>query len=140
MFGNTEKVAIALAEGLKSGGIDASFVSVDAVKFDDLSKVDLLCLGSPVQAWNASKPIKEFLERLNTVEGLSGKKAFTFETKIKSRLAGDAAGRIERKLKDLGFAIVKPHVSAIVKGREGPLEEGAEAKFRQIGAELAKTL
>jgi flavodoxin len=138
MYGNTEKVAKALAEGLESGGVDVDVVKVDAVKFDELDTVDLLCVGSPVHAWNASKPVKEFLERLKSVKGLSGKKAFAFDTKMKSRLAGSAGGKIERKLKGLGFTIVKPSESAIVKGREGPLEENAEEAFKQIGAELAK--
>ncbi len=33
--------------------------------------------------------------------------------------------------------VVKPYVSAIVLGREGPLAEGVEAQFEQIGDELA---
>ena len=140
MYGNTEKVAMALAAGLKSGDVDVSVVKVDAVKLDDIGKVNLLCVGSPVHVWNISKPVRGFLERLKGVEGLSGKKAFAFDTKMKSRLAGDAAGKIERKLKTLGFAIVKPHASAIVKGREGELEETAEERFKQIGVELAKML
>ena len=140
MFGNTEKIAKALAKGLEDGGVEVDVAKVDAVKFDELGGVDLLCVGSPVQAWNVAKPVKEFLERLKTVEGLSGKKGFAFDTKMKSRLAGSAGGKIERKLKDLGLTIVKSSVSAIVKGREGPLEEGAEETFKQIGAELAKML
>jgi len=140
MFGNTEKVARALAKGLENSGVEVDVVAVDAVKFDELGGVDLLCVGSPVQAWNAAKPVKDFLERLKTVQGLSGKKAFAFDTKMKSRLAGSAGGKIESKLKELGMTIVKPSVSAIVKGREGPLEEGAEEKFTQIGTELGKML
>jgi flavodoxin len=141
MFGNTEKIAKALAKGLEDGGVDVDVAAVGAVKFDELGEVDLLCVGSPVQAWNVSKPVKEFLERLKTVDGLSGKKGFAFDTKMsKSWLAGGAGGKIERKLKDLGLTIPKPSVSAIVKGREGPLEEGAEETFKQIGAELAKIL
>ena len=140
VYGNTEKLARALAVGLESGGVNVDVVKVDAVKLDELSEVDLLCVGSPVHAWNVSKPVKEFLERLKRVEGLSGKKAFAFDTKMKSRLAGSAGGKIERKLKDLGLTIAKPSESAIVKGKEGPLEESAEGTFKQIGAELAKML
>ena len=139
LYGNTEKVARALAKGLEDAGVEVVVVKVDAVKFDELGGVDLLCVGSPTQAWNASKPMKEFLERLKSVEGLSGKKAFAFDTKMsKSWLAGSAGGKIEGKLKGLGLTIVKPHASAVVKGREGPLEEGAEETFKQIGTELAK--
>lgn len=55
-------------------------------------------------------------------------------------MAGSAGGKIERKLKTLGLTIVKPHAEAVVKGREGPLEEGAEETFKQLGAELAKMM
>jgi flavorubredoxin len=140
MFGNTEKVAKALAAGVESGGADVDVVSADAVRFDELGKVDLLCVGSPVHGWSVSKPIQEFLERLKSVKGLSGKKGFAFDTKMKSRLAGNAGGKIERKLKDIGLTIVRHSESAIVEGREGPLEEGAEEAFKQIGTELAKML
>jgi flavorubredoxin len=140
VYGNTEKIAKALAVGLESGGVDVDVVKVDAVKFDELGKVDLLCVGSPVHGWSMSKPVKEFLERLKSVQGLSGKKAFAFDTKMKIRLAGSARGKIERKLKGLGLTIAKPGESATVKGREGPLEENAEGTFKQIGAELAKML
>jgi flavodoxin len=141
VYGNTEKVVKALAKGLGDGGVDVDCVRVDAVKFDELSGYDLLVVGGPVHAWNASKPIKEFLDRLKSVEGLSGKKAFALDTKMsRSRLAGNAGGKIEGKLKSLGLTIVKSHASAVVKGREGPLEEGAEETFKQLGAELAKMM
>ena len=141
VYGNTEKVARALAKGLEDGGVDVDCVRVDAVKFDELSWHDLLVVGSPVHAWSASKPIKAFLERLKSAEGLSGKKAFALDTKMsRSRLAGSAGGKIEGKLKSLGLTIVKPHASAVVKGREGSLEEGAEETFKQLGAELAKMM
>jgi flavorubredoxin len=140
VYGNTEKVAKALAAGLESGGVGVDVVKVDAVRFDELGEVDLLCVGSPVHAWSVSKPVNEFLERLKSVDGLSGKKAFAFDTKMKSRLAGSAGGKIERNLKDLGLTIAKPGESAVVKGREGPLEESAEETFKQIGNELAKML
>jgi hypothetical protein len=74
------------------------------------------------------------------MDGLSGKKAFAFDTKMKSRLAGSAGARIQKKLRSLGFTIAMPSESAIVKGREGPLEYSAEGTFERIGAELAKKL
>ena len=140
MFGNTEKVAQALAGGMESGGVDVDVVKVDAVKFDELGKVDLLCVGSPVHSWSVSKPVNEFLKRLKTVKDLSGKRAFAFDTKMRSRLAGSAGGKIERKLKDIGLTVARHSESAVVEGRQGPLEESAEGTFKQIGAELAKTL
>jgi len=138
LYGNTEKVANALAAGLQSVGCDAKTVKVDTFNLSSLGETNLLCVGTPVHAFNISKPVKEFLEELMNQKGLSGKKAFAFDTKMKSRLAGTAGGKIEKKLKQLGFEIIKPAKSAVVRGREGPLEEGAEETFKQIGAELGR--
>jgi flavodoxin len=141
VYGNTEKIARALAKGLEHGGVDVDCARVDTVKFEELSGYDLLVVGGPVHIWSASKPIKAFLERLKNVEGLSKKKAFALDTKMSmSRLAGSAGGKIEGKLKSLGLTIVKPHASAVVKGRKGPLAEGAEERFKQLGTELAKMM
>ncbi len=138
VFGNTEKLARALASGLESGGVEVDVVKVDSVKLEELSGADLLCVGSPTHGWNASKSTKEFLEHLSTTQGLRGKKAFAFATKMRSRLAGDAAGKIENKLRDAGLIIARRTRTAIVEGREGPLEEAAEETFKKIGDELAQ--
>jgi flavorubredoxin len=140
LYGNTEKIANALAAGLQSGGCDTETVKVDSIDLGSLNEIDLLCVGTPVHAFNISKPVKEFLERLQNQENMSGKKAFAFDTKMKSRLAGSAGGKIEKRLRQFGFEIAKPAKSAVVKGREGPLVEGAEETFRQIGAELARMI
>jgi flavodoxin len=138
MYGNTEKVAKALAAGLQSGGCEADSTSVEAVNVDALNDIDLLCVGAPVHAWNAAKPARDFLSRLKGVQGLTGKKAFAFDTKFSSRFAGSGGGKIEKKLKSLGFEAAMPARSAIVLGKEGPLEEGTEDTFRQLGEDLAR--
>jgi len=136
-FGNTEKIARALSEGMKKEGLDVDCVRVENVALDKLSEYEILAIGAPTHAFGVSKPMKEFLKKLENVN-LRGKKAFAFDTRLKSRLAGSAAKGIENKLKKLQMTIIKPHASAIVKGVKGPLEEGAEEKFTQIGSEIAK--
>ncbi len=138
VYGNTEKVAKALAKGLENSSVTADCRQVDAVEFDKLNEYELLIIGGPTHSLGVSKPIDTFLERLKTVEGLSGMRVFAFETKTKSWLAGSAGAKIDRKLKNLGLTIIRPHASAVVKGMNGPLEAGTEEIFRQIGTELAK--
>lgn len=140
VYGNTEKIARALAEGVQSSGVEVNLVKTNDVDLGKLGDYDLLAFGAPTQAFGIYKAMKDLLERLKTIEGLKGKKGFAFDTKLKSRLAGSAAKGIEQRLTDLGLTMVKPRASAVVKGREGPLEEGEEEKFKQIGAELAKSL
>ncbi|MCP8311599.1 MAG: flavodoxin family protein [Candidatus Methylarchaceae archaeon HK02M1] len=134
-FGNTEKIAKALARGMEKQGFKVDCVRADEVDIDKLIEYDFLAIGGPTHAFRVSKPMKAFLEKLKSVD-IKGKKAFAFDTKYKSRLAGSAGKGIEKTLKGLGMSIVKPHSSAIVKGSEGPLEEGMEEIFEQIGSEM----
>jgi flavorubredoxin len=135
-FGNTEKIAKALASGIKEQGVQVDCVKVDEIDINKLAEYDLLAIGGPTQAFGMSKPVKDLLRKLEGIE-LRGKKAFAFDTKMSFTFTGSAAKGIEGKLKGLGVSIVRPCSSAIVKGRGGPLEEGAEEAFKQIGAEIS---
>jgi len=134
-FGNTEKIARALARGIEKQGVKVDCVKADEVDVDKLVKYDLLAIGGPTHAFGVSKPMKAFLEKLRSVD-IKGKRAFAFDTKLKSWWAGSAGKGIEKTLKRLGMSIVKPHSSAIVSGKEGPLEEGMEEMFERIGGEM----
>ncbi|MGQ9506643.1 MAG: flavodoxin family protein [Candidatus Bathycorpusculaceae bacterium] len=135
-FGNTEKIARALARGLEKGRVKVECVKADEADVNRLIEYDFLAFGSPTHAFSISKPMKTFLEKLKGVD-FKGKKAFAFDTKYKSWLAGSAGKGIEKRLKGFGMNIVKPHTSAIVKGAEGPLAEGMEEIFEKIGSEIA---
>ncbi len=134
-FGNTEKIARALARGMEKRGIKVDCVKADEVDVNKLVAYDFLAIGGPTHMFGVSKPMKAFLEKMKSVD-VKGKKAYAFDTKLKSRFAGSAGKGIEKTLKGLGMSIVKPHSSAIVTGNEGPLEEGMVEMFEQIGGEM----
>jgi len=134
-FGNTEKIARALARGMEKQGVKVDCVKTDEVDIDKLVEYDFLAIGGPTHVRGASKPMKAFLEKLKSVD-LKGKKAFAFDTKLKAWWAGTAGKGIEKTLKRLGMSIVKPHSSAIVTGNEGPLKDGMEEMFEQFGGEM----
>jgi len=137
-FGNTEKIAKALSEGMKKEGLEVDCVRIDNVDLDKLTEYEIIAIGAPTQMFSISNHMKEFLKKLENLN-LRDKRAFAFDTKLKSRFAGSAAKGIEKRLKKLNMTIIKPYASATVKGVEGPLEEGAEEKFTQIGSEITKT-
>ena len=140
VYGNTEKVARALAQGLESShAVSVTLTRASEADASRLSEYDIVLVGSPTHAWNASKPIKEFLHGL-AKSGLKGKKAFAFDTKMRSRIAGSAAKHIEKELSKLGAEIARASASAIVEGNEGPLEEGTESTFTRIGLDIANTI
>lgn len=126
------KVANALAASLITSGLEAEAVKADG-NAGKAGGADLVCVGDPVHTWNMTKPVKDLLDALKNTEGVAGKKAFAFDTKMKTRLGGSAADKIEKKLKAANLTIARNNESAIVLSKEGPLEEGTEEKFKQIG-------
>jgi flavorubredoxin len=139
IFGNTEKVAKALASGMEEQGVQVDAVNVQNVEINRLKEYDFLAVGGPTHAFGISKPVKGFLNKLKSLE-VGGMKAFAFETKMNIRISGSAAKKIEGELKKLKMKIILPYSSAIVMGREGSLEEGNEERFRQIGGKIAKLI
>jgi len=115
-------------------------VKIDEVDVDKLVEYDFLAVGGPTHNLGMSKPMKGFLEELKIVD-ISDKKGFCFDTRVQSRFnrfdLNSAAKRIEKKMK---VKMIKPRKSAIVEGREGPLEKGTQKTFRKLGKEIAELI
>ena len=145
-FGNTEKIARALAQGMAKQGVEVDCGRIDEVDIDKLAEYDLLVIGGPTHMIGMSEPMKSFMKRLKIVD-IKGIKGFAFDTRNESRmnkkswfmLENSAARRIEGKMKSMKVRTVRPRESALVIGREGPLVEGMEEAFEQIGVEIAES-
>lgn len=135
-FGNTAQIAQALSSGMNEQGLSVDCVKVDTVQIETLPEYDLLVIGGPTHGFSMSSPMKTFMKKLEHMD-LRDKKAFAFDTKNRSRFWGSAAKGIEKRMKKIGMNIVMPCASGVVKGLKGPLQDGTEAKFQQIGVELA---
>ncbi|MDD1721264.1 MAG: flavodoxin family protein [Euryarchaeota archaeon] len=138
LYGNTEKVARALASGMREGGIDVECVRANTVDVGTLRAYDMIVIGGPTHSMGLSDTMKTFTKQLKEA-AVKNKQAFAFDTKYDSRFAGSAGKKIEQRMKQNGMKVVVPHASAIVLGKEGPLKEGTEAQFKQIGTELARS-
>lgn len=136
-FGNTERVARALALGLTEAGVESDCVRFDQVPLDRVRTSDLVAIGGPTQNRKVSAPLDQWLQTLSTTD-VAGKRGFAFDTRYKSRFAGSAAKGIEARMQGLGMKVSTPSASAIVDGTKGPLEPGSEETFRRIGTDLAK--
>ena len=121
-------------------GMEVTCVNTNDVQIESLKDYDFLAFGAPTQMFTASRPMKDFLLKLEGVQGLKGKHAFAFDTKFPSRLSGSASKYIEKTLKDLGMEIVSPRQSAIVDETEGPLEGGEVESFERIGFDIGTLL
>jgi flavodoxin len=137
LYGNTEKVAGALASGMREQGVEVDCVRANAVDIGTLEVYEMIVIGGPTHKLGLSETMKTFTKQLKEAD-FKNKQAFAFDTKYDSRIAGSAGKRIEQRMKQNGMKVIMPHVSAIVLGREGPVKEGTEAQFKQIGTELAR--
>jgi flavodoxin len=138
---NTEKVAKAMSEILKEKGFDVDCLHVKDVDPASVKNYDCVLAGSPTQAWRATGPIMQFLDRFAKDE-FSGKLAAAFDTQIQSRISGNAAKRIQKKLEKLGFKMVMPSLVCYVEGKveEIHLKEGELEKAKKYAEDLAKVL
>jgi flavodoxin len=152
LYGNTEKIAFAIGDGL-GGGLGASgsvhVVPVGAAHVDQLAGWDLLIVGGPTHGSHPSPPMREFLDQIPK-KALTGVPVAAFDTrtdmetlngalrlfgKFLDRL-GYAAPKISSSLATRGGQVVQAPEGFIVEDKEGPLREGelerAEAWGRQI--------
>lgn len=103
LFGNTRRVAEAMAEGASQAG-EARSIHLDELTPPKLQGVDVLIMGSPTHIQNIPKAVREMLETFPKGM-LKGKWVAAFDTSVEMwgplmRLT--AGGRLLRKLRKLG--------------------------------------
>jgi flavorubredoxin len=133
-FGNTKKVAEAVAEGLRSHG-PVRLLALDRLLSQDLGTVDMLFVGGPTQAHGISPRMRQFLDALK-IRPATGSVAVTFDTRYRmpKAISGSAAKAIARRLRRMGVRIFAPPESFFVT-REGPELERGETQRAAAWAE-----
>jgi hypothetical protein len=157
VFGDAEKIARAVAEGL-SEHLDVRVVPADEAPPVFAPDVRLVVVGGPNHAMSMPRPatrqdaVTKYAARiadtatglhewLDAVQPLHGVSAAAFDTrmdhpKLVTKL--DHAARTEEKLLHaLGATLVAPAEHFHVVDVQGPLADGEEDRARQWGAELA---
>jgi hypothetical protein len=155
MFGNTQIIAKAVADGLSSR------MNVDLVEVGDAPMVigddlELLVVGGPTHAFGMSRPgtrqgaakqakegvvsagigLREWLAAVRGGSQTIAAAAFDTRFKKPSFLVGSAARRAEKRLRQLGFRVVAPSESFFVGGTPGPLLDGEPERARSWGMKL----
>ena len=136
-YGNTEQVAHAIGEGLRSH-FSVHVVNVEEMTELNAQGINLLVVGGPTHMADISQPLRELLAA--TPEGaLSEVAVAAFDTSYHVPLeqSGSAAHNIAPVLGGLGGMLLVPPESFFVIGGEGPLEEGEIARATAWGAEVA---
>ena len=158
LFGDAEKIAHAVAEGL-SAHLDVDLVAAKDAPRRLGADVRLLVVGGPNHAMSMPRPatregavkqhgaqiadsstgLHEWLDRAQVGEGLSGA---AFDTRMdhpKLITAMDHAARTEEKLLHrLGVTLAAPAEHFHVVDVKGPLAVGEEDRARQWGQAIAE--
>lgn len=162
MFGNTEVIGKAIADGLSSR-MSVDMIEVGAAPIVLGDDVELLLVGGPTHAFGMSRQgtrqsaagqgqqslasgrigLREWLAGVQ--QGTVKVAAVAFDTRLKKPhwLVGSAARAAQKRLRRLGFRIVSPPESFYVDGTPGPLLDGEEERARQwaqgLGSQLGAT-
>ncbi len=155
MFGNTEKVARAVADGL-GGHLDVDVVEVGKAPSPLWEPVDLVVVGGPTHAFSMTRQntredakrqgaasgdagfgIREWIDKLQ--EGPHAEKVATFDTRVTKvrHLPGSAAKSAAKGLRRHGYSTVAKPESFFVDDVSGPLVDGELERARAWGEQLA---
>lgn len=135
-FGNTQKVADALKDVF---GVKALSKSVNDFTSQDLAGIKLLIVGSPINAWRPTQKITEFLKQLNPAL-MKGIRTAAFDTRMKALISGNAAKRIDKRLRSSGGEAIAEAIGFYVTGKEGPLAEGELQRAREWAEKIQSKL
>jgi flavodoxin I len=125
-FGNTQKVAEAIAEVFRGAGA-ARTIRADQLTAAELQDIDLVVMGTPTHKMNLPQDVRPAFERLPR-RSLRGVPIAAFDTsyKMSAFLARfTAAKRVDRELRKLGGKrLVPPETFHVEEHHEGPLYDG----------------
>jgi flavodoxin I len=131
-FGNTEQVAQMIGQTLGTPE-EVAVQKVGDVKYEQLTGLDLLIIGSPTRGFRPSEATTNFLKGMPSIQGV---RTAAFDTRIDvmdipnvllrtgARLFGYAAAPIAKILTEKGGKQSVPPEGFYVKASEGPLKEG----------------
>jgi flavodoxin len=138
-YGMTEKVAQAIASGIKTGGVaDVQLIKAEDVAEGELKGADAWVFGSPVHIGGATGAAKRAVKEAAKIA--SGKKVTAFDTRFANASGAGAAGKMAESLKEAGAKLVAEPKWFIVAKTKGPLADGEEAKAVEFGRSIAAGL
>ncbi|MBO0715507.1 MAG: hypothetical protein J2O39_07795 [Acidimicrobiales bacterium] len=166
LFGNTRRVAEAIASGAKEADPVAVVhtSTTSEVGPEEVAGADVVIVGGPTHLLGMSRPssrrrafqpedkqraaqaspapgaagpgVREWLETLPMAR--PRRSAAAFDTRLSSPLAGGAARGIARQLRRHGYRLTAKPAGFVVEGAKGPLRAGDLDRARAWGAEVVR--
>jgi len=125
VYGNTEKIARAIAEAITPSD-EVKVLRAGEANPSELASVNLLIVGSPTHGGRPIPAVQDFLNKVPELS-LQGIEVAAFDTRYSTKLVavfGYAAGRIAGNLKKKGGTLIASPEGFFVTASKGPLKEG----------------
>ena len=118
-FGNTRKIAEAIAAGLRSCGPAQVYAAEEAPNRLPM-RTTFVVIGGPTEQHGMTEPLTRFFARLEP-STLNGVAAAAFDTRLRwpRWLSGSAATTIATRLREAGAELIAPEESFYIKGIAG---------------------
>ncbi len=138
-FGNTQRIAEAIGDGLKAAG-PVEVLHIDAATPAHVRQADFVVVGGPTEAHSTTPELKSWITGLSFV--LDGKAVAAYDTRLDMAriLTGSAAAGIASRLRRAGARVVASDGSFLVKGKPAELLAGELARAAEWGRTLARTV
>lgn len=122
-FGNTQKIAYAIAAGLRAWGT-VEVLAAENAHGIRLHGYDLVVLGGPTEGHGVTKAMADYVDQIG--DAFTGVNAAAFDTRLTwpKWMSGSAAGDIAKRLQGFGASLVAQPASFLVTGKPPALEPG----------------
>ena len=123
VYGNTEKVARAIAEAITPPD-EVKVLRASEANPSELTSIDLILVGSPTHGGRPTPAVQDLINKVPKLQGINVAAFYTRATTKLARVFGYAAGRIAGYLKRKGGVLIASPEGFFVTGTNGPLKEG----------------
>ena len=122
-YGNTQKIAYAIAAGLRAWGT-VEVLAAEKAQGIRLRGYDLVVIGGPTEGHGITKPLADYIDQIG--DAFTGVSAAAFDTRLTwpKWMSGSAGGDIAKRLERFGANVVAQPASFLVAGKPPALEPG----------------
>ncbi len=141
VYGNTKKIAEAIAEGIQAGNeVESRVVKTGEIHTDEICDYDAILFGCPNHNQAPALNMIKFLERAAIVH-VKGKIGGVFDTYTGGN-KGIALSQLKKVVEEKfsGIELIDGGFSAKVEGRKGPLADDEFSKAIDFGKKIASRI
>lgn len=138
-YGNTQKIAYAIAAGLRAWG-PVEVMAAENAHGIRLHSYDLVVLGGPTEGHGVTKAMGDYIDQIG--DACTGINTAAFDTRLTwpKWMSGSAAVDIAKRLQGFGASLVAQPASFLVAGKPPALEPGelerAEGWARSLAVKI----